>query len=192
MMDWFKRRAWPRLPVSSAEIAEVLRAAAPFADTDETRAEYIAAADALDRVITQTRRHGSEPTRDALAYALGRAELNMKDQISELIEVSKETHLLVQGVHTAQAEQGAVVFELRAGFQSVGERITDNTLRIADLEKKTAEHDRTRDQSIEDRRLLRQDMDESKAHRTRIQRTLDELNEAIARIELQLSEHHAE
>src|SRR5215207_7422892 len=114
------RRHTPQLPTSSAELSEVLRAAAPFADTDEARQEYLAAADALDRAITITRQHGDEPTRDALAYALGRAELNLKDQLSELIEVSKDTHLLVQG-------QGAAVESLRAEFHvvmsQVGERL---------------------------------------------------------------------
>src|SRR5689334_607506 len=87
----------PQLPTSSAELAEALRTAAQFADGDAAKLEYTNAADALDRAITHTRQHADEPTRDALAYALGRAELNLKDQLAELIEVSKETHMLVQG-----------------------------------------------------------------------------------------------
>lgn len=187
MLDRLFRRRAPQLPTSSAELAEVLRASAPFADTDDARNEYIAAADALDRAIASTRAHGDEPTRDALAYALGRAELNLKDQLVELIEVSKDTHLLVQG-------QGAAVDGLRAEFhnsmQQVGERVSDNTLRIADLEQKVAEHDQSRDQSIEDRRLLRQDMTESQAHRTRIQHTLDVELPRISAAIRDLNERH--
>lgn len=185
------RRHRPVLPSSSAELAEALRAAAPFADGDDVRAEYLAAADALDRAIAQTRAHGDEPTRDALAYALGRAELNLKDQLSELIEVSKETQMLIQG-------QGAAITGLRAefhdGMQAFGERLNDVETRTDALERTVAGHSQSRDQSIQDRRLLRQDMDASKQHRAQIQARLDselpdikrrlaDLGDAVQRIE---------
>jgi hypothetical protein len=192
------RRHSPQLPSSSAELADALRAAAPFADSDDARNEYIAAADALDRAITSTRQHGDEPTRDALAYALGRAELNLKDQLSELIEVVKEDHILIQDIHTGQADQGAAVTALRAefrdGMQLVGERLTDVEGRATVLETTVAAHDRSRDQSIEERRLLRRDMDESKAHRAKLQATLDQIDKRLAEIErlLELAGDHHE
>lgn len=174
------RRHRPQLPSSSAELAEALRAAAPFADSDDARQEYLAAADALDRAITITRQHGDEPTRDALAYALGRAELNLKDQLSELIEVSKDTHLLVQG-------QGAAVESLRAefhnGIQAVGERLTDVEGRTMQLETTVAAHEQSRVQSVEERRQLRMDMDESKQHRARLQQALEQIDARLAAIE---------
>lgn len=141
MLDRLFRRHRPQLPTSSAELAEALRTAAQFADSESAKLEYQAAADALDRAITHTRQHGDEPTRDALAYALGRAELNLKDQMSELIEVSKEMLLSVQGLEKGQSEQGAAVGALRAEFQSFGENLSD---RIGGLEDRmdSSEKDR--------------------------------------------------
>lgn len=210
MLDWlFRRPIRPRLPLGTSELSEALHVAAHYADTDAARLEYTNAADALDRAVAHTRAHGDEPTRDALAYALGRAELGLKDQLQELIEVSKDTHLLVQTVHGAQSEQGAVVVALRAefhgGMQQVGERLTDLEGRTGTLERTVAAHDESRDRSIEERRLLRADMDASKTHRAQIQRTLDaelpaikrelsDLAEAVHRIETLLEvagEHEA-
>jgi hypothetical protein len=167
----------PPLPATSAELSEALRTAAQFADSDAARLEYTNAADALDRAVQYTRQHGDEPTRDALAYALGRAELNLKDQMHELIDVSKDTHIIVQDVQAAQREQGAAVVALRAEFLTYGEqlseRLHDIEANAAALEARVTAHDQSRDQSIEDRKLLRQDMNESKAHRARIQERLD-------------------
>lgn len=179
MLERLFRRYRPQLPTSSAELAEALRTAAQFADSDSAKLEYTNAADALDRAITHTRQHGDEPTRDALAYALGRAELNLKDQMSELIEVTKEIHINVQDVQATQTEQGAVVFALRAEFQQVGERLNDVEGRTAQLEATVAEHSQSRDRSIEDRGLLRQDMDESKAHRARLQTGQEAMNQRL-------------
>jgi len=180
MLNRLFGRHTPKLPASSAELADALRTAAQFADSDSARLEYTNAADALDRAIMHTRQHGDEPTRDALAYALGRAELNLKEQLAELIEVSKDTHLLVQG-------QGAAVVELRAefhqGMRAVGERLTSVEADTEALKRTVAGHDQSRDRSIEDRRILRREMDESKAHRAQIQVTLNQIDTRLAAIE---------
>jgi hypothetical protein len=191
----------PPLPATSAELSEALRTAAQFADSDAARLEYTNAADALDRAITYTNHHGDEPTRDALAYALGRAELNLKDQMTELIDISKDTHIIVQGVQITvqgvekeQSEQGAAVVALRAEFLTFGETVSSRMLDIeahaVALEARVTAHDQSRDQSIEDRRLLRQDMNESQAHRARIQSRLDtELPAISAAIRAQDERH---
>lgn len=127
------RKKIPTLPVSTAELSAALRVAQQFADGESAKLEYGAAADALDRAITHTRKYADAPTRDALAYALGRAELNLKDELRELIEVGRETHMLVQGVHVAQSEQGAAVAGLRATFQQFSEQLS---LRIGGLEQR--------------------------------------------------------
>jgi hypothetical protein len=196
MLNWL-RRPIPR-PRSTREMVRVLRAAAHFSDGDAERGEYDQAADALDRVIESAERHSDAPTRDAFAYALGRAELDLSDKLIELIEVSKETHMIVQGVHSAQVEQGAAAGELWAAFQSFGESVSGRLTSVEDragaLETTVAEHSQSRDQSLQDRRLLRQDMDASKQHRAQIQARLDselpdikqrlaDLGDAVQRIE---------
>lgn len=69
--------------------------------------------------------------------------------------------------------QGAAVDALRAEFQQTGERLSGIEFRTVALEATAIAHDRSRDQSIDERRLLRQDMDASKAHRAQLQETLD-------------------
>lgn len=188
------RRHRPQLPTSSAELAEALRAAAQFADSDSAKLEYNAAADALDRAITHTRQHGDEPTRDALAYALGRAELNIKDQLIELIEVSKDTHLLVQGVQTTQSSQEAAAGALWAAFQSFSESLTQWREEIEAwrgmVDGTLESFSQSRAQSIEERKLLREDMDESKTHRARMQHTLDTALPAITQAITALDTRH--
>jgi PAS domain S-box-containing protein len=134
-------------PRSTREMIRVLRAAAQFSDDAAQRIEYDQAADALDRVLTAAERHSDAPTRDAFAYALGRAELDLGDKLTEVIEVVKDTHVTVQGVHTAQIEQGAAVVALRDEFQSFGENISG---RMTGLEGRmdTAEAER---QSLSDK-----------------------------------------
>lgn len=117
----FGRKSPPR---STREMVRVLRAAAQFSDAPTEKSEYDAAADALDRVITAAERHSDAPTRDAFSYALGRAELDLGDKLAEVIEIVKDTHMTVQGVHTAQVEQGAAAGELWAAFQSFAESLT--------------------------------------------------------------------
>jgi hypothetical protein len=122
MFKWFSRPK--RKPRDTREMIRVLRAAAQFSDDLETKREYEGAADALDRVLTAAERHSDAPTRDAFAYALGRAELDLGDKLAELIETSKDTHLLVQDVHQAQVAQGAATEQLRAEFQQFGEDLS--------------------------------------------------------------------
>lgn len=123
-----------------------------------------------------------------------RVDLIGEKLASDLRTVLGETNGMLVDIRTAQQTQEAAVTGLRAefhdGMQAIGERVTDNTARIGDLEQKVAEHDQSRDQSIEDRRLLRQDMDESKAHRARIQETLDTALPAISDGMREMNERH--
>lgn len=104
------------------------------------------------------------------------------DQISARLEerlrtIMGDTNGMLADTHTIVQNTEAAVTGLRAefhdGLSAIGERVTDNTARIEDLERKVGEHDQSRDQSIEERKLLREDMNESKAHRGRIQERLD-------------------
>lgn len=139
MFQWFRR---PRhKPRSTREMIRVLHAAAQFSDDPEAKAEYEQAADALERVITAAERHSDAPTRDAFAYALGRAELDLGDKLTELIEVSKDTHMQMQAVHGLQVTQGAATEQLRADFQEFGENLSQ---RMGELEGRmdASENDR--------------------------------------------------
>jgi hypothetical protein len=111
-------------PRSTREMIRVLRAAGQFSDDPAERQEYDQAADALDRVLTAAERHSDAPSRDAFAYALGRAELDLGDKLSELIEVSKEDHMLIQDTHASVVKQEAAAGALWAAFQSFAESLT--------------------------------------------------------------------
>lgn len=181
----------------------VLRAAAQFSDDTGQQIEYNQAADALDRVLTASERHSDAPTRDAFAYALGRAELDLGDKLTELIEVSKDTHIRMQDVQSAQREQGAAAGALWAAFQSFAESLTqwreeiehwrgqvDATL--ATYAATLANFARSRDQSVQERTQLRTDMDDSKQHRTHLQQTLDTRLPAIEAAIKDLNERHGD
>lgn len=133
MFHWFRRFLPNQLLASTSDVSEALRAASQYADSDDIRLEYTAAADALDRAIAHAKRYGSKSERDAVTYALGRAQINVRAQMSELIETTKEIHVLMQDVHGAQTEQGAAVGELRAEFQKFGE---DMSHRMGGLEQR--------------------------------------------------------
>lgn len=139
--------------------------------------------------------------------ALQKNEADLRSQLGE-------TNGMLSDLLSGQRTQEAATLQLRAEFQQIGEHITDNRQRIEALEVTVAGHDAAKDRSIEDRRLLRQDMDASIAHRAHLQRTLDtelpaiklaiaaqdkrhaaqiaELTEAVARIEalLELAGDH--
>lgn len=164
-------------PRSTRAMIRALRAAAQFADAPDEQREYVAAADALDRVLTAAERHSDAPTRDAFSYALGRAELDLDDKLTELIEVSKETHMIVQIVQGAQSSQEAAAGALWAAFQSFSESLTQWREEIEQwrglVDAALASFTQSRAQSIDERQQLRNDMEESKAHRARMQQTLD-------------------
>jgi hypothetical protein len=111
-------------PRSTGEMSRVLRVAAKFSDTSEVQALYTQAADSLDRVIAETERHSDAPSRDAMAYALGRAELDLGDKLTELIEVSKEDHMLITDMHATQARQGEAAGTQRDEFQAFVANLT--------------------------------------------------------------------
>lgn len=136
MLQRFFRRQPEYLQLSAKEMTDTLRAAAKLADVDSVRIELTAAADALDRATTHAQRDGNVALRNDVFYALGRARLDLRDQIGELIEISKETRLLTQDVHQTQATQGAAVAELRAEFQAFGESVLGE---IEELKRQWAE-----------------------------------------------------
>lgn len=173
MFSWFRRPA--SRPRSTREMSRVLRAASQFSDDAAEKAEYDSAADALDRVLTLAERHSDAPTRDAFAYALGRAELDLGDKLAELIEVTKDTHITVQDVHTAQGEQGAAVRALRAEFQQFGE---DMSNRIGGLERRM-------DASETDRKEIRDVISaQDVRHGGQINEIAERLKEIERRLEL--------
>ena len=152
--------------------------------------------------------HASEVKTTSLQMDIDRIENSITqrlDRIGSKMESDVQTRLgasnqMIVDIHTLVQSQEAVVQGLRAEFhdsmQTLGERVTDNTARIEDLEQKVIDHDESRDRSIEERQLLRQDMDESKAHRARMQQTLDTelpaIREAIEEIQrlLEIAGNH--
>lgn len=193
MLDRLFRRPIHK-PRSTREMIRVLRAAAQFSDAPTEQSEYTQAADALDRVLTLAERHSDAPTRDAFAYALGRAELDLGDKLAELIELSKEDHILIQSVQSGQVEQGAAAGALWAAFQSFAESLTQWREEIehwrGQVDATLAGFTRSRDSSLLDRHALRDDMDESKAHRARMQHTLDTELPAIGQAIRDLDARH--
>lgn len=188
MKAFFRRLSGAeRLPLGSSELASALRAAARLSESPDAAIEYTAAADALDRAITHTRRKGDGPTRDELAYALGRAQLGLRDQLTELIEIVKGDRVDFQDLGGSIADLKAAMGEMFSSLgESLNERLTDLELRIATVEGTVAQHDASRAASIAERAELRRDMAESQAHRRRIQETLDtelpEIREELAEI----------
>lgn len=140
----------------------------------------------VDRLL-----HASEAKTTDLQMSIVRIEeaLNTRvDRIGDRLAGDMQTRLgasnqMLIDIHQLVQGQEATVTGLWAEFQAVGERVSDNVMRIEQLERKVKEHDHSRDTSIQERQMLRQDMDESKAHRTRIQAVLDDLTEAVQRIE---------
>lgn len=107
---------------------------------------------------------------DSINRQIGRLGDKLSD---DLRTQSGAGNQMIVDIHAMVQQQGAAVVTLRAEFLSFGERVSDNTMRIEGLERKVSEHDQSRDQSIAERQLLREDMDESKAHRARMQTRMD-------------------
>jgi hypothetical protein len=176
-------------PLASSDFVAALRAAAHYAASDEARIEYHAAADALDRAIGHTRRHGDDTTRDDLAYALGRAQLNLREQLTELIEINKDTHLLVQGVHEDQQQQGAAVLALRDEFQTLGESLSG---RMASFEARMGMSEQDRAALHEQIDALTRSADQRHADSQQDRQELREQQEEIARQMEQMAGHIAQ
>jgi hypothetical protein len=81
MFSWLRRFLSPSLPLSSKELTDALRAAAKLAESDSARLEYTAAADAIDRATSHAKRHGDKSVRGDVFYALGRAQVTIRDWI---------------------------------------------------------------------------------------------------------------
>jgi len=209
MLKRFFRRQPEFLHLSAAELTDTLRAAAKLADVDSVRIELTAAADALDRATTHAQKDGNVALRNDVFYALGRARLDLRDQIGELIETSKETHILMQQVHTAQGSQEAAVGALRAEFQTFGETISGEIAELRErwdelvqwrnrVEATLAAVSEFRQESTNDRAQLRtaqQNMDtrhgEQIAEITRELHAFGERLEAIERaLEVAGDDHH--
>lgn len=154
MLTWFRRPK--HKPRDTREMIRVLRAAAQFSDDTAQRLEYDGAADALDRVLTAAERHSDAPTRDAFSYALGRAELDLGDKLSELIEVSKDTHLLVQDVQKAQQTAHPQIAEALAGIAALKKAWGDLDEWRARVEASIEGFMESRDVSLTERAELKQ------------------------------------
>jgi chromosome segregation ATPase len=123
MMRWLRRKE--ALPLSSKEISDALRQAAKLSDDAAQRTEYTAAADALDRGTALASKHGDAPTRDELQYALGRAELGLKDQLGELIEIVKGDRLDFQGLQQGVDTSIAAMRAMEGAFSQIDESLAE-------------------------------------------------------------------
>lgn len=153
LAHFFRPRHKPR---DTREMIRVLRAAAQFSDDSTQRIEYDQAADALDRVLTAAARHSDAPTRDAFSYALGRAELDLGDKLTELIEVSKDTHIVVQDVQKAQQSAHPQITEALAGIAALKKAWGDLDEWRARVEATIVGFMASRDVSLAERAELKQ------------------------------------
>ena len=191
---WHKQRD-DGLPLGSSELAEALRAAARLSENTEARIEYQAAADALDRAIAHVRKRGDRVTRDDLSYALGRAQLGLRDQLTELIEIVKGDRVDTQDLRGSIADLKSAMGDMFSSFgEHVAHRLADHDTEIAELRRTVGEHNESRDRSIVERRELRQEIERSKADRMAIHQELaearsqrDDMTQALARIEASLA-----
>lgn len=128
---------------------------------------------ALESKITHAQRE---------VIAIGESADRRVEQTAQIYEdrlrlILGDTNGMLADVRTAVQGQEAAVGALRAEFHTFGETVSDRLSEIERrtdaLEQTTAQHGESRDQSIRERTLLRQDMDESKAHRARMQARLD-------------------
>lgn len=142
MLDRLFRR-FRRAPLlrSSADLAGILRGAANMATDPAIAREYRESASAIERAAQLTQRHSDAPTADALQYALGRVELNVHEQQSDLLDLLKEQHALLK-------DQGAAVAGLRADFQETAETLDDwrhaTDARLDSFERRMSTSDRDR------------------------------------------------
>lgn len=131
MFNRLFRRA--RAPSSLSEMVAALRAASRYSN-DSERAAYEESANLLDGILLASSRHADAPTRDAFAYALGRAELDLGDKLAELNEITKENHIITQEIRAAQHEHTdraeTHLNEFRAFGETVSERLLHLELRM--------------------------------------------------------------
>jgi chromosome segregation ATPase len=121
---------------------------------------------------------------DRLAHQLGQIGDKLQADIQTQLG---ETNGMLMDVRSAQIEQGAAVGALRAEFHAVGEHLSDLDAWRERVEGVLISFSESRDQSLEERRRLRQDMDEANIHRAALQAKMDELTAAVERIEQALA-----
>jgi hypothetical protein len=170
------------LPRSSAELAQALRAASQYADGDAARLEYTTAADALDRAVAHGRK-ADAPTRDAFAYALGRAELDLKEQMTELIELVKNDRIDVQAIERTGQETHEAMRLLGQSFHAFGESLNEWRTNMDDwrmnVDRTLESFQSSRDASIVERGELRTLYEESRTDRKQINERLQRIERAV-------------
>jgi chromosome segregation ATPase len=165
MWAWLKHMVRTPPPPQDAEalygalqlLARVMKARNP-----EAAAQLEASADAFNQAIKLTRRHGDVPTNDELTAILSHARLDMQDQFSAQMDLSKSILTAVRGTEAA-------VGELRATFHAFGERITDVEGRM--------------DQSEADRKAIHKELADAKSERAAILEQLQHVNDFMQRAE---------
>lgn len=154
-MRFLRRRFRPHsspLPPDAGQFIAGLRAFAEQTGSLAHRNDLLSAADALERVTIDA----PAELRDEFTHVFGRAYVDFRSEVREMVDVGKETRLLVQEVHNDLRLQGAAVGALRAefhdGMQAFGERLTDLEASVAAHDDQIRSFAQSRDRSIEDRR----------------------------------------
>ncbi len=130
---WFRRRE--TLPISSKEIADALRGAAGLADDEETRADLTLAADAMDRAISRAARSGDKGIRDDVTYALMRAGISLRSQLTDLIETVKEQTIAVQGEQAERQLLASAIYDLAANQQRMTTAVAEQVAALGRQER---------------------------------------------------------
>lgn len=81
-------------------------------------------ADALIGAAQQVELVKDAQLRNHVQGTLGMAQIAINGRLDALLNIGRDTHQLVVAVQHEQREQGTAVYELRADFQAIGERVT--------------------------------------------------------------------
>jgi chromosome segregation ATPase len=172
-MRWFRRRILTDMPLA-------LEQAAKHARTEEERTRWIDEARELRTIIYHIE-HADKPTRDAMQIALGNAELSLAERITQMFDVIREVHAMVQ-------DQGAAAVDLREMFSAIAETVDARRTRVLAHDRDIASFRQSRDLSIAERSQHAAEMVESREHRAQLQQGQANLVAAIEEIKKQLKE----
>lgn len=110
-----------------------------------------------------------------MSVALLEIDERQRQRQGETNEMIGEAVGLIRGTEAA-------VSGLRADFREVAETVSELESRLMAAEAKLADHDRSRDQSIQERRDLKQQNEDAQQERQRIEQKVDQLSSEIAQV----------
>ena len=187
MLAWLRHMLRTAPPPQDAEaMLQVLKLSARVmqARHPEAAKQLEASADAFQRAVALTRQHADQPTNDELTAILSNARLDIQDQFTAQMDLSKAILTAVRGTEAA-------VGELRATFHrelsALGEQVSHNVGRLDDHAALLDKHGAAIQSFYESREASRQRHDQNDESRKRIEEKVDgvagRLDAFIARID---------